>query len=80
MKSIGRDYGFIDCPAVSAHYGCDVFVHKAQIGEGAYFNLSVGEVRTRSDYSFAEMKNLIDSIIAIIDYHFEKSLQNSLFK
>jgi len=28
-----QGYGFIDCPEAHAHYGRDVFIHKAQMGE-----------------------------------------------
>ena len=43
VKSIGRDFGFIECPGIYATYQRDVFLNKALIGEAQYLNLSVGE-------------------------------------
>jgi cold shock CspA family protein len=44
IKSMGKDYGFIDCPPVSAQYGRDVFIHKAMVGIDMYTSLNQGEV------------------------------------
>jgi cold shock CspA family protein len=43
VKSIGKEYGFIECAQTFALYQRDAFLNKALMGENIYYNLSMGE-------------------------------------
>jgi cold shock CspA family protein len=46
IKSLGKDYGFVDCPEIKALYNRDTFINKTLTGVQEYAALNVGEVIT----------------------------------